>query len=136
MKINTSLIACISGAALLCAGPAFADGRKAAAPVNISQQALPVAVSAGDYELINQVIDLPPGSGVPNHSHGGPVVVDVVSGEITLFESGKTRTLKAGQSWTEDPGFVHAVANRGKRTVRLSVSYLIPKGAAQITIVK
>jgi quercetin dioxygenase-like cupin family protein len=106
------------------------------APVNVATKAFPITVAAGDYELINQVLELPAGSGVPKHIHGGPVVATVISGELTLTDASGRRVLKAGQSLTEKTGYEHAVANRSTGTVRLAVSYLIPKGGAQITIVK
>ena len=106
------------------------------APVNIVLQSFPIAVAAGDYELINQVLDLPAGSGVPNHMHGGPVVVTVITGEVTLIEAGSERVVKSGESWTESVGYVHAIANRGTLTARVVASYLIPKGTARTTMVK
>ena len=106
------------------------------APVNIVLQSFPITVAAGDYELINQVLDLPAGSSVPNHMHGGPVVVTVITGEVTLMEAGSERVVKSGESWTESVGYVHAIANRGTSTARVVASYLIPKGAARTTIIK
>ena len=106
------------------------------APVNIVLQSFPITVAAGDYELINQVLDLPAGSSVPNHMHGGPVVVTVITGEVTLMEAGSERVVKSGETWTESVGYVHAIANRGTSTARVVASYLIPKGAARTTIIK
>ena len=106
------------------------------APVNIVLQSFPITVAAGDYELINQVLDLPAGSGVPNHMHGGPVVVTVITGEVTLIQAGSERVVKSGESWTESVGYVHAIANRGTSTARVVASYLIPKRAARTTIIK
>ena len=106
------------------------------APVNIVLQSFPITVAAGDYELINQVLDLPAGSSVPNHMHGGPVVVTVIAGEVTLMEAGREQVVKSGESWTESVGYVHAIANRGTSTARVVASYLIPKGAARTTIIK
>ena len=106
------------------------------APVNIVLQSFPITVAAGDYELINQVLDLPVGGGVPNHMHGGPVVVTVITGEVTLMEAGSERVVKSGETWTESVGYVHAIANRGTSTARVVASYLIPKGAARTTIIK
>ena len=105
-------------------------------PVNVVLQAFPITVAAGDYELINQVLDLPVGSGVSNHFHGGPVVVTVISGEVTLIEAGGERVVKSGESWTESVGYVHAVANKGTSSARVVASYLVPKGAARTTMVK
>jgi hypothetical protein len=61
--------------ALLISVTAATAQSDTSAPVNIVLQSFPIAVAAGDYELISQVLDLPAGSGVPNHMHGGPVLV-------------------------------------------------------------
>src|SRR6516165_11773033 len=71
------------------------------APVNIVLQSFPITVAAGDYELINQVLDLPGGSSVPNHMHGGPVVVTVITGEVNLMEAGREQVVKSGEGWGE-----------------------------------
>jgi quercetin dioxygenase-like cupin family protein len=108
----------------------------APAPVNVSLKAYPITVAAGDYELTTQVLDLPPGSGVPRHTHGGPVVVTVLSGEVTVIDSTGEKVYKTGDSWTEKAGDVHSATNRGTGTARAVASYLIPKGAARTTIVQ
>ena len=105
-------------------------------PVTVALKAYPITVTSGDYELVNQVLDLPPGSSVPKHIHGGPVVVTVVSGQLTQVDATGERVVKAGESWTEKVGAEHSVMNKGTETTRLVSSYLIPKGASLITIVK
>ena len=105
-------------------------------PVTVALKVFPITVTAGDYELVNQVLDLPPGSSVPKHIHGGPVVVTVVSGQLTQVDATGERVVKAGESWTERVGAEHSVMNKSPETTRLVASYLIPKGASMITIVK
>ncbi len=122
--------------AVMLAGAAAAASAQPPAFVNVASRAMPVTAKAGNYELVNQVVDLPPGSAVPRHSHGGPVVVTVLSGELTLIEGGSERVVKTGESWTEKVGYVHAVTNKGATTVRIAASYLIPKGATEITMAK
>jgi len=110
--------------------------QSAPGPAIFAMKSFPISAAAGEYELVNQVLDLPPGAGVANHTHGGPMVVTVISGELTLIEAGTESLVKPGESWTENVGYVHAVANRGNTTVRLALGYLIPKGAARTTMVK
>ncbi len=45
-------------------------------------------------------------------------------------------TVKAGESFTEQPGKIHAVVNKGKTVTRIIASELIPKGAEETTLVK
>jgi len=62
--------------------------QSAPAPAVFAMKSFPISLAAGNYELINQVLDLPPGAGIASHTHGGPVVVTVISGEITLMQAG------------------------------------------------
>ncbi len=105
-------------------------------PVVVGMAKFPIAVKAGDYDLIAQVIDLAPGAVVPRHTHGGPVAVQVITGEITLTAASGSTTVKAGGMFTERPGLVHSAANKGPVTTRVAVAYLIPKGAEATTLVK
>jgi quercetin dioxygenase-like cupin family protein len=114
---------------------ATGQGRPAAVAV-VTSAAFPVAVTAGAYDLYAFVVEFPPGSSTPRHIHGGPVVVTVISGELVLQRSVGERILKAGESVIENPGDVHALLNRSAAAARIAASELIPKGAAETTVVK
>ena len=105
------------------------------APSVVSKAALPVEIQAGGYQLISIIFDFPPGAGFPKHFHGGHAVATVLSGEITLREKSTERTLKTGESWTEDPGNIHSAVNTGSSSARVAVSMLLPKGAEATTII-
>ncbi len=105
-------------------------------PATTYQAKFPVTLQAGEYELLTVVIDFPPGAGFPNHMHGGHVLATVLSGEITLREKGTERIMKTGESWTENPGDVHAVVNAGATNTRVAVTVLLPKGGNVTTIIK
>ena len=105
-------------------------------PTVVSRAMFPLTVGSGEYALMTAVLDFPIGAGFPNHLHGGYVLVTVLSGEITLREKGTERIVKAGESWTEDPGNVHSVVNAGPTTTRVSATFLLPKGAEMTTFVK
>ena len=107
-----------------------------ATPVSVSLMSFPISVAAGDYALVNQVLDLPPGSGIPLHCHSGPVVVTVVTGELTLVDEAGERIVRAGESWTEKAGDKHAIINKSAETIRVVSSALFPKGFARTTVVK
>lgn len=98
--------------------------------------AYPVAVSTGAYKIYDFVVDFPPGSETPRHVHGGPVVVTVVTGQLTLERAGRERVVNAGESFLETPGDVHALSNRTAVPARISAAELIPVGAAETTVVK
>jgi len=105
-------------------------------PATAYQAKLPVTLQAGEYELLTVVLDFSPGAGVPNHMHGGHVLVTVLSGEITLREKGTERIIRTGESWTENPGDIHSVVNAGGASARVAVTMLLPKGGESTTVIK
>jgi quercetin dioxygenase-like cupin family protein len=105
-------------------------------PTVVSQTKYPLTMGSGDYDLITRILDFPAGAGNPNHMHGGNVLVTVLSGEMTLREKGTEKIVKAGESWTESPGNVHAVVNAGTASARVVAVFLLPKGAEATTMMK
>jgi quercetin dioxygenase-like cupin family protein len=105
-------------------------------PTVANQAKFPIMVKGADYDLLTIILDFLSGAGVPKHIHGGPVLVTVLSGEMTLIEKGGQIIKKTGESWTEKPGDEHAVINAGRETVRVVVSLLLPKGAEATSLVK
>ena len=105
-------------------------------PTEVSQAKYSLTVGSGEYDLITRILDFPAGAGIANHMHGGNVLVTVLSGEITLRQKGTEKIVKAGESWTENPGNVHAVVNAGTATARVVGVFLVPKGAEATTMVK
>lgn len=123
----------------LLISPAIAGKKetpKAAGPAVVYKAMFPITLQSGEYELQSSILEFAPGAGVPEHMHGGHVLVIVLEGKILLKEKGKERTVKAGESWTENPGDHHSVVNAGKTRARVAVSNLLPKGAEATTIVK
>ncbi|MFZ2949370.1 MAG: cupin domain-containing protein [Desulfuromonadaceae bacterium] len=105
-------------------------------PVTAHNAKFPITVQSGEYELVSTIIDFAPGAGVATHKHGGYVLVQVLSGEVTLREKGAEMIKKEGDSWTENPGNEHSVINTGSVAARVAVSILLPKGAEATTMVK
>lgn len=112
------------------------ESPQATGPVVVYQAKFPITLQSGEYELLSSILEFAPGAGVPQHMHGGHVVVIVLDGEVLLKEKGKERILKTGESWTENPGDLHSVVNAGKAKARVAVSNLLPKGAEATTVVK
>jgi quercetin dioxygenase-like cupin family protein len=105
-------------------------------PTTAYQAAFPITLKAGEYDLKTLIIDFPQGVGMPKHMHGGHVIATVLNGEMTLKEKGTERIIKAGESWTENPGDKHSVVNKGAAAARVVVNMLLPKGAEATTIIK
>lgn len=112
------------------------DKAAMSAPSVVYKAAFPIALQAGEYNLVSVIFDFPPGAGFPNHFHGGHALATVLSGEITLREKGAERIVKAGGIWTENPGDIHSAINAGETTARVAVSMLVPKGAEPTTIIE
>jgi len=90
---------------------------------------------AGTFDEILRVRDFAPGAWTPLHTHGGPVHVTVLDGELTLRMSGTDHVYKAGDSWVELAGDDHAqaVGNTGAVSARAVATTLLPKGATEAT---
>ena len=138
MRINRCrLVSSILAAAIVSVFAARAAGQvPMPRPVEVALMSFPIIVAAGEYALVNQVLDVPVGGGLPQHYHSGPVVVTVVTGELTMIEAAGERIVRAGESWTENAGDRHASVNKSAATVRIVSSALFPKGVPRTTVVK
>ncbi|HEX2863653.1 MAG TPA: cupin domain-containing protein [Deinococcales bacterium] len=89
-----------------------------------------------NFTALMVVVDFPPGSVYPLHSHGGPVIALVTEGEITLSQNGTSKVYKAGQGFNEPFGQIHEASNQGKVPAVVVVTYLLAKGAQPDILVK
>jgi len=97
------------------------------------QSTFEASAPSGAYELVQLVLDFPPGAWTPSHSHGGQVFVTVLGGTISLRGAAGERTYTTGDTWTERPGEHHAAGNATGENVRVLVTSLLPKGVALTT---
>ena len=89
---------------------------------------------ASQFELVQQVSEYAPGAGTAFHSHGGPVFLTVIEGELTYRQSGKAgRVIKAGETYSELPTDVIDVTNSGTVRARVATALLLPAGATLTT---
>ncbi len=110
-------------------------GTGAPAPIVVYQSKFPITLDNREYDLLNIVFEFPKGAGFPRHYHGGNTLATVLSGEMTLLKDGSEQVVKTGGFWTESPGEIHAVTNKGE-SAQVSVSMLLPKGEEATTFVK
>jgi len=100
------------------------------------QGTYPVTVTAGEYELVNLVLDFAPGASIPLHFHGGPAVVVGMQGELTLRpQGGAERKLMPGDVVNEKMGALHEMINTSSADARILAGILLPKGAQLTTLV-
>ena len=87
-----------------------------------------------DFELVHLVQDFAPGAATPVHTHGGQGLALVLAGELTQRRAGQPdQVFKTGDTFVETPGEYFAVANLSSAPARLSVAFLLPKGATLTT---
>jgi len=100
------------------------------------QGAYPITVAAGEYELVNLVLDFAPGAEIPLHFHGGPAVVVGMDGELTLRPQGSPeRKLGPGDVVNEKMGAIHVMTNTSSANARILAGVLLPKGAELTTLI-
>ena len=68
----------------------------------------------GTYKLRVSENTFQPGGYVGDHHHAGPGIRVITAGEFTLVEAGKTRILKAGDTFYEAGDVSVALQNKGK----------------------
>ena len=103
-------------------------------PVVTYQAKLPVSGMATEFELVHVLQDFAPGTSTAVHTHGGQGLALVIDGELTQRIPGQAdKVHKAGSSFLETPGEFFAVANASGAPARLSVLFLLPKGATLTT---
>jgi quercetin dioxygenase-like cupin family protein len=88
---------------------------------------------SGGYTLVQQVLDFAPGSQTLKHRHGGPGVITVIQGQVTLSTDGVEKTYNLGDSFTETPGQTLQAFNRGSTELIVVATYLLPDGAQLTT---
>jgi len=88
---------------------------------------------SGAYSLVQQELVFAPGSQTAKHRHGGPGVITVLEGELTLNRDGTETTYKMGDSFTETPGQTLQAFNRGSAELIVVATYLLPDGAQLTT---
>ena len=90
---------------------------------------------SGSYSEVRTVLDFAPGAWTPPHKHGGPALIGVVEGQVTVRENGTERTYRAGESWFEPAGNIHQAGNLSGVPARVVGNYLVPQGAVVTTVV-
>jgi quercetin dioxygenase-like cupin family protein len=88
---------------------------------------------SGGYSMIQQVLDFAPGAQTPKHRHGGPGVITVLQGQVTLNADGVEKTYRIGDSFSEAPGQTLQAFNRGTTSLIVVATYLLPDGAQLTT---
>jgi mannose-6-phosphate isomerase-like protein (cupin superfamily) len=131
-----ALLPLLAGIALATPGvgiisaPVHARGTNAGL-LNVHSKAGVKLKTKSSVDFVTQQITIAPGGTTGWHSHPGPVLVTVKSGELTLVyaddESCQGRTYRAGESFVDrGDEIVHTALNRGSTNLELWGTYLVP----------
>lgn len=88
---------------------------------------------SGGYSLVQQVLDFAPGAQTLKHRHGGPGVITVIQGQVTLSTDGVEKTYNVGDSFSETPGQTLQAFNRGSTELIVVATFVLPDGAQLTT---
>ena len=94
------------------------------------------AALVGPYSVVQTELQLAPGAQTPRHKHGGPGIVTVLDGQLTLLTGNEEKTYSAGDSFVETPDQTLQAINRGSVPAMLAASFLLPDGAVLTTNVR
>ncbi|HEX4828848.1 MAG TPA: cupin domain-containing protein [Xanthobacteraceae bacterium] len=126
-------------AIVTAASPAGVFNLNAGVPADrkvVAESRFDVTSAPLQAEVVQLVVDFPPGAWTSWHTHGGQAINLVLEGEITLRHAGMEHPHRAGQAWTDSSGQVHAAGNTGPGKARLLTNFLLPPGCAQTTAVQ
>lgn len=96
----------------------------------------PITPLAGEYDLVNNVLEFAPGAEVPLHYHGGPAVIVGLDGALTVRASGHEMSVTPGELDTQAAGAQHQMVNMGTSNARALFGVLLTKGAKLTTLVQ
>src|SRR5262245_42567450 len=79
----------------------------------VAQSRFDVTSAPLQAEVVQLLVDFPPGAWSSWHTHGGQATNLVLEGEITLRHAGMEHPYRVGQAWTDSSGQVHAAVQGG-----------------------
>jgi quercetin dioxygenase-like cupin family protein len=106
----------------------------AVGPTTVAQGTFRIPTPPAAFEVVQLLLDFPPGAWTPPHSHGGPTLVTVLDGEVTELRAGGERRFGPGEGWTENAGDLHAAGNNGAAKASVAATILLRTGAELTTV--
>jgi len=89
------------------------------------------------YSVALVSVEIPVGGREGRHMHPGTLLVYVQEGALTLDYEGKpTKTYKAGETFSVEPGKIHEGINKGNAPVKALASFVVEKGKPLTTQVQ
>ena len=116
------------------AGPTPAASGPSITPLAAALVPGPIDIDRkGRSNVVTVRIDFKAGDSTGWHSHPGPVLVQVVSGAVTLRHAANghchSDVVRAGHGFFETPGAIHVADNRGPDPAVLYATFVLKPGA-------
>jgi quercetin dioxygenase-like cupin family protein len=127
--LSRFLLIGLAGVFASVAGSADTDSASREERRVVAEARFAVTNARAQAEMVQLVVDFPPGAWTSSHWHGGQAVNVVVEGEITLRQGEVDRPHGAGRAWSDSSGQVHAAGNTGAGEARLITTFFLPRGA-------
>ena len=135
------LLRCVLAATVLVAagcGPTTstvgsASPSPALRPKVVSQNRLSAPGVTGTFDIVQQVVDYPPGSFSVQHTHAGPVLISVLDGEMSARAGSEDSKVPVGKSLAEMPGTVYQTGNGSTGPAAWVAAIFVPAGGAVST---
>src|SRR6266542_6122607 len=132
MKWIFSLVAVLAAVVIAMSVPGGrVSGEEAPLPVVKFASVFPVSGAPRQYELVQQILDFPPGGATREHSHDGRAFVTDLEGQSTIREGASEKVYGPGETYTEVEGAVLTAFNKGNVRTRVLASFLLSPGAPQ-----
>jgi quercetin dioxygenase-like cupin family protein len=103
-------------------------------PQVVRESRFDIADAPAVGEVVQQVVNFPPGAWTSPHSHGGQAINLVMEGVITFRRGDEERKYPAGEAWSDPTGEVHAAGNETTENAALLTNFLLPSGATQTAV--
>ena len=138
VKARTIATAVLPKGAPLSTTQPGASARNARPGPTIAHRAtLDVQSRPSPLEVAHFVVAFPAGSPAGAwtawHTHGGPGLVLVTEGEVTVERGGAQERFRREQSWQDSADTVHRAGNLTPAPAAVFASFLLPKGATLTT---
>jgi len=124
-------------AALLSLIPLLTSLAAAQRPTVTRTVLLQQDLNISGYTAALVAVEIPAGGREGRHTHPGTVMVYVQEGALTLDHEGKpTKTYKAGETFSVEPGKIHEGINNGNTPVKAVATFVVEKGKPLTTQVQ
>ncbi len=84
---------------------------------------------SGPFDVVQQILNFPPGATTPWHTHPGQLLVTTIEGEGTFRVHGTEKVYKTGESFVELPNHRAQAHNHTTANTVALISYVLPDGA-------